>query len=49
MRAPKIIVYEGLLGEELLTEGQANTIMIDLGQIELHNKLIKFEKDVDYT
>lgn len=35
LRAPKIILYEGLLGESILKEGQADAILVDLGQIEI--------------
>ena len=48
LRAPKIIVYEGLLGEEPLDHNHIDAILIDLGQIELQTKLLKLEKDVNY-
>jgi len=48
LRAPKIIVYEGLLGEEPLNHDHIDAILIDLGQIELQTKLLKLEKDVNY-
>ena len=33
LRAPKLILYEGLLGESPIVQGQADAIIIDLGQI----------------
>ena len=33
LRAPKVILYEGLLGESPIVQGQADAIIIDLGQI----------------
>ena len=33
LRAPKLILYEGLLGESPIVQGQAAAIIIDLGQI----------------